>query len=359
MPGRLTEFAAEHPIEAQFLVLVAIACLALLLVTFIFAMATLWLRYRNVRKERRWERLEKAWQPRVLEVLDGQAPPEHLWTTVEPADQLYFIDYLVRFAQRLRGEERKLLSRLADPYLDVVAPKVGRGDAERRARAVQTLSILDLDRYATVVIGALDDPSPLVAMVAARALAGEERPAFAPHILGRLHRFEGWDTGFLASMLASMGPDVAPLIVDVLGDDTRPPRVRSIAADALKRLNHLPAADTAAGVLASASDVELLTATLRLIARVGRPENVAAVRGLIDHPQMPVRAAAATALGQLGSQQDLGLLLLALDDSSIWVSMHAARALRAAGAEAMLRSTALSKHPRADVAREALEEGAA
>jgi HEAT repeat protein len=80
---------------------------------------------------------------------------------------------------------------------------------------------------------------------------------------------------------------------------------------------------------------------------------------LIDHPQMPVRAAAATALGQLGGQQDMGLLLLALDDPSIWVSMHAARALRAAGGEAMLRSTARSQHRRAEVAREALEEGAA
>lgn len=358
MPVQLTEFAAEYPIEARFLILVAVACVLLLLVTFVFALATVWLRYRNVRKERRWERLEAAWQPRILAVLDGQEPPEHVWTAVDPADQLYFIDYLVRFAQRLRGEERKLLSRLADPYLDTVAAKVGRGDGERRARAVQTLSILDLDTYATVVIGALDDPSPLVAMVAARALAGEGQPAFAPHILKRLHRFEGWDTAFLASMLASMGPDVAPHLVAVLGDDGQPPRVRSIAADALRRLNHLPAADTAVRVLESASDTELLTACLGLIARVGRPENVKAVRGLIDHPQMPVRAAAATALGQLGGQQDLGLLLLSLDDASVWVAMHAARALRAAGAESMLRSTAMSQHPRAEVAREALEEGA-
>lgn len=359
MLGRLTDLAAQYPLEARFLLAIAIACVALLLATFVFALVTLWLRYGNVRKARRWERLETAWQPLVLGVLDGQVTAEQVWAAVAPKDRLYFVAYLVRLAQRVRGEERTALSRLSRPFLGEVAGKVDRGDAERRARAVQTLAILDLDEYAATIIGALDDRSPLVAMVAARALASEEHAGFAPHILKRLHRFEGWETAFLASMLASMGSEVAPQIDAVLADDTRPARVRAIAADALRRLNYLQAADTAARVLETASDMELLTSTLRLIARVGRPEHGDAVRSLIDHPQMPVRAQAAAALGQLGTPQDVSLLLMALDDPSVWVAMHAARALRNVGAESMLRSTATSQHPRAEVAREALAEGAA
>ncbi len=356
MTGLLTRLTTTYPLEARVLIVIAVACMVLVLLALLFGLATLWLRYRNVRKERRWARLEARWKPLVLEFLNGEVPPERVWVEVAYKDRLHFVRFLVLVARRLRGEERDVLGTLARPYLREVAGQLDTADAERRARAVQTLSMLGLDEYAATVIGALDDPSPLVAMVAARALSSERHPEFAAHVLKRLHRFTGWDTAFLSSMFASIGPEVAPHLLAVLRDQSREPSVRTVAADALRRLNHLAAGDAAAEVLRTASDTDLLAAALRLLARVGRPEHLPSVRGLIDHPRMPVRAEAATALGAIGSQQDIGLLQLAFDDPSIWVAMHAARALDEIGASSALVATARSRHPRAELAREALAE---
>ncbi len=358
MSGPLARWLAV-PVHERVLIAIIAACLLLLGLTFLFALLTLVLRFRNVRRSRRWARLEAAWQGPVLDALTGGAPPGQVYGLVGPKERLYFVGYLVRFARRVRGDERQTLSRLAEPYLDLVARQIhGRRDAERRARAVQTLGLLAPERYAGTLLAALDDPSPLVAMVAARALCSQAHPEHAPPVLAHMDRFHNWDTAFLASMLADMGAPVAPGVVAALADDERPARVRTIAADALRRLNHLPAADVGAAVLATASDVDLLAATLRLLAHVGTAEHLPSVRRLIDHPAMAVRATAATALGRLGDRHDVGLLQLALDDPSIWVAMHAARAILAVGAASVLRATADSLHPRAAVAREALEGAA-
>jgi hypothetical protein len=77
--------------------------------------------------------------------------------------------------------------------------------------------MLGLPRYASTVVAALDDPSPLVAMVAARSLAQEESTEYAHAVLKRLHRFGGWNRRFLASMLASMGPRVADTLREGCG----------------------------------------------------------------------------------------------------------------------------------------------
>ena len=50
-------------------------------------------------------------------------------------------------------------------------------------------------------------------------------------------------------------------------------------------------------------------------------------RGAARYPDWRVRMAAARALGRIGSQRDLGLLLALLDDESWWVRYHAAQAI--------------------------------
>lgn len=347
--------AAASPLEGSLLLLFFVIAAAVLVVMG-FALAAVVFRIRNERKARRWARLEAKWEPVIVPVLSGVEPSTRLIERVAPGEELHFVDFVYRYARRLRGRERIVLAELALPYLPPIARRVHKGDPEQRARAVQTLSVLGLPRYAETVVGALDDPSPLVAMIAARTLARAEYVEHAGEVLARLHRFEAWSPKFLASMLAGMGAAVSPTLRVTLADGGVRAEIRAVAADALRKLNDLGAADVAARILATERHPELLAATLRLLRRVGRPEHVPLVRALVDSADFVVRAQAISALGRLGRPEDLAPLRQAFEDSSPWVALHAARGLRHLDRGATLRAIARSDHPRASFARQILAE---
>lgn len=319
------------------------------------AIVAVLLRLSNDRKARRWTRLEVRWQPVALDVVVGLEPPETLWALVGPRDGLHFVNYLLRFAKLVTGSERRIVDDLAVPYLPLVLPQLKYRTVERRARAVQTLSILGSRTYSDIILRALDDPSPLVAMVAARALARGGSPDFAAGILSRMHRFDQWRPSFLASMLASMGPAVATTLRSALADPVFHPHVRAVAADALRELHDYLSADFAARVLEETSDRNLLAATLNLMAHVGRAEHLPAIRRHVMALEPIVRARAIAALGHVGAGEDLPLLIGAFHDASPWVALRAAEALHEAGALDSLATLARADLARAPLARQLLE----
>lgn len=327
----------------------------------LFAMGTvflagtaLFLRIRNDRKARRWAELERRWSATSLDVVGGAQKPTKLWALVPDRDRLRFIDFLLRFARRLVGPERRVVDDLAAPYLDLLLPQLADRRPERRARAVQTLSTLGRRRYAAHLERALDDPSPLVAMVAARALARRESPDFAMPILRRLHRFDTWRASFLSSMLAAIGPAVAQSLRQAFSDPTFQPRVRAVAADALRELNDYPSAEFAAHALEVETDRELLAAALGIIAHMGQPKHVEAVRRHVVSSEPIVRARAIQALGQVGTANDLATLTGALGDPSPWVALRAAEALRDSRALPSVSAIDQTNHPRAELIRQLL-----
>jgi HEAT repeat protein len=318
------------------------------------ALVAVALRISNDSKARRWQRLEKLWEPFALEVVVGLAQPEQLWTLVGPQDRLRFVNYLLRFAKRVSGSERRIVDDLAAPYLDLLLPQLGWRTPERRARAVQTLSTLGSRRYVDVILKSLDDPSPLVAMVAARSLARTGSPEYAAGILSRMHRFDQWRPSFLASMLATMGPAVAPALRTALADTTYAPTVRSVAADALRELNDYVSADAAALVLEEATDRNLIAAALNLMAHVGRAEHLPAVRRHATSKEPIVRARAIAALGHVGAPEDLPFIVGAFHDDSAWVVLRAGEALIEAGATDKLEALARMETPGARMAQQLL-----
>ena len=108
--------------------------------------------------------------------------------------------------------------------------------------------------------------------------------------------------------------------------------------------------------MATATDRELLTACLRLLGRVGRAEHRATVRQLIESPDFVVRAAAASALGTIGTPDDMTRLQALCEDESRWVAIHAARALRDAGQLDALQQLASTGRNRATLALQVLSE---
>ncbi len=343
--------------DERVFLLLSIAIGALFVVTLMLAAITLLLRLKNVRTAAKWERLESRWEPKILQVISGEQSPATVRELVEPDEELYFVDLVLRYARRVRGADRTKLRQLAAPYLDQVAKRATGADAERRARAVQTLGELGLPSHADTVVAALDDRSPLVAMIAARALAKKETPQFADAVLARLHRFTSWRPSFLASMLSSMGPEVAPVLRRTLENSAIDPEVRAIAATALRHLHDLDAAAVAAKVIESETQRDLSASCLRLLGTVGGPAHLPIVRRQMASPDFVVRATAAAALGTLGEPGDLDQLRrLAVDDESHWVAINAARALREAGDVDVLRKLASSGHDRASVAVQVLAE---
>jgi hypothetical protein len=343
-------------IGGRVLLFLVIGIATLLLLAIGFAMSVVWLRRKNDRTAAHWNRLESKWDAILLDVLAGARPYEAFWDVVAPREQLYAVNYVLRYIKRVEGKERIRLQELGRPYLTPVIPRMQRGDPERRARAVQTVGEIGLPEHGDLVVRALDDPSPLVAMVAARSLARKEHPQYLPDVLERLHRFSTWSPNFLSSMLAAVGADAMPILREVFGDKDRQPQVRAIVATALGYLHDFGAADVAARVLREESDREILAASLRLLSSVGQPEHLPAVRQKVTSPDFVVRAAAVSAIGSIGGPEDMALLHTACEDDSRWVAIHAARALRDAGHVESLQQLAASGRARATLAMQVLSE---
>lgn len=350
-------FAAAEGRDQALLVLIA-SIVALFALAISFAAYAVYLRLRTDARERRWQALAARWEEPVLAALLDPEASAAAHRAVDQPDRLRFVRFALEYSRRVRGEERATLKELAAPYLPLVAERVWSPRPEVRARAIQTLGELGLPRYAPEVVAALDDASPLVAMVAARALCTPEHPEYGRAVLRRMPRFEGWSRGFMASMLAGVGAEAAPALRDVLGDGAAAPASRAVAGEALRLLKDLESADVAARVAAEVDDPELLAVVLRLLALVGGPEHVAVVRARCGSTEVAVRAAAAGALGSLGAEEDHPRLLGALADESAWVAIQAARGLVAGGARLLLEELRDSDHPRALLAAQVLlEEG--
>jgi HEAT repeat protein len=342
------------------LLVLAATIVALVVLAVAFAVYTIALRIQSVSRARRWERLEAEWEEPLLRALADPAMAPEVHARIEPRYRLHFVQFALSYARRVRGEERLVLRKLAEPYLGPIAARAWSKHQEIRTRAVQTLATLGLPSYAGEVVSALDDPSPLVAMVAARGLATQEHPEYAPAVLRRLERFENWSRSFLASMLSAIGTEGTGALRDTLADESAEGWVRAVSAEALATLKDFESGDLAATVADAEEDPELLVSSLRLLAVVGRPEHAPVVRERCASPDALIRSEALRALGTLGGEEDQVRLLGAMSDPSPWVAIHAAEGLWEAGGIALLRDLAESDHPRAELARQILtEEGRA
>lgn len=311
---------------------------------------------RNRHAEVRGERAAR-WKEALHGILYGNGEPATLWRLVGEDGAFDFLDFLVQYARRLEGDERRVISSLAQPYLERMAPFLSRRSDTRRARAVQMLGELGLPEHAPMLIAALSDRSPMVAMVAASALARADTPEYAAEVLDHLHRFQHWRQDFLVAMVASMGEDAAPALRRMLMDPAADGRVRSVAADALAILSDPKAADPAADILEATPDLELKASALRVLASVGRQSHLAPVRASVDSGHLAVRLAAIRALGRFGTAEDLPMLEAAVKhDPSPWVAIAAARALKGGGGGRVLEALAGSEHPRAALGLQVISE---
>jgi HEAT repeat protein len=324
------------------------------LLSVIAALATVVVRARYERHAARRAVIEQRWAPLLLDVLDGELSPGTLTMELGPGDLPYFTDFVGRFVRRLAGPEQERLVALAHPLLPELRRALKVRSAERRAVAVDTLGLLAPSAGSEELLAALDDPSPLVAMVAARALTRSGRVDHVDRLLSRLARFQDWRPSYLAAMLTALGPTAVPALLHAFSDETTPVRVRIVTAEALSRLNAAVAADAAAAILAAPADPELGAAALRLLGRVGHDVHLPVVRAALRSEAEGMRLAAARALASLGDDREIPLLVRALDDPSRWVAEQAARGLLVLNGRPHLEALARGRSARTSIAIEVL-----
>jgi len=332
------------PLTGFALSLLSVTVGLLFTVTLGFSGYAIVLRIAYERRTRLWAHLTELWSEPVLAAIADPTTISAVHAVVEERYRLYFVNFVLDYSQRVRGEERNTLRSLAEPYLDVIATRVKHRRPEVRLRSVQTLGTLSLPTYEKVVLEALDDPEESVALVAARALARSEYAHHAASIFNKLPRFSAWEPLFLAAMLAEIGPAVLPLLRDRLNDETAPEWLRAVDAIALRLQLDPRGADIAVSALESATEVELIAALVRLIAELGRPEHLPTVRRFATSPSPVVRSQAARALGALGDPEEVPLLERGLDDADPWTSANAARGLLSVGGPRLLERLAVT-HP--------------
>lgn len=344
------------PLDDRLFLLLALAIQGLLGLAVLLALLTVFLRWRNTREARRWERMTGKWDPVILEVMAGTVGPESLLRLVQPTERFDFLDYLTLYARRVRGREREVLKTLARPFLPALAERLPGKRGGRRAGIVRILGILGMPEHAELLERALDDPSPLVAFMAAEALLVPEYPGFLPQVTARLHRFDGWHPALLARLLADVGPDSVAVLRPALTDTRHPLWVRVVIAQALRLMRDIGAADAAAEVLERETDGDLRVECLRLLSEVGESRHRESLLPLLRAPEFHVRAQALRALQAVGGREDLPSFRAALTDESPWVAIEAAKGMRALGGTEELNALALSSDPRSTLAREVLSE---
>jgi HEAT repeat protein len=353
----LIGISMEGPGQASVFRALMVSVGALFIVTLVFATYAFLLRLHHEARDRQRARYAEKWRDALLVALGDEEAAAALQRGIGEEERLHFVGFAVQYARRLRGDGRESLGHLVAPFLGPILERADSHRVEIRARAVQTLGTLGLPHHAARVIAALDDPSSLVAMVAARALALGEESEYARAVLARMHRFTGWNRRFLASMLAAMGSGIAPTLRAALADPTAEPRARAVAAEALQIQGDLDAGDTAAEVVRIAADPELLAPTLRLLREVGRPEHTEAIRLHVHSSDPAVRAQALHALGSVGGEAEIPQLVEAMRDPSPWAALNATEGLLAAGGARVLAAMAAAEDGTGVLARQVLAGG--
>jgi len=353
--------------------LLVVSTMVILVVAITFVLVAIALRIGNVRRGRRWTRLERKWEDDLLEMLSGEIPEDPARFGVTADESLFFVSVLARYARRVSGRERALLAKLADPFLPHVERQLRSRVEEQRARAIQALRMFGGVRYERQIVGMLDDPARVVAMAAAAALATREMAHHADAVIARLPRFTSWRPRVVSGMLAQMGPGGAPRLRAMMVRGDVGPEARAVVVDALRILNDVTSADVAAGVLQGAvrpsvaelpsgeslpvavlREGEPIVACLRLLGQVGSPTHAPAVRRHLHDADPSVRVAAVEALAAIGDDADAERFLHAVGDGSPIVGAEAARALAAIGRDDLLQSLARDGSERSLLAREVL-----
>lgn len=312
-------------------------------------------------REKRWrEGLREEWEEPLRAVAVGDLAPADLRERVPAGTEMEMVEMALEYLTRLEGEEAERLRESVRPLLGRVEELLDDRAAVVRASAVRILGeVGDLtkgagDRLRKV----LNDRSELVAFSAARQLLSSSQAV--EEVLDQVDRFRLINRRSLASALAGAGTAIVEPLRRLLADPERDDDTRMVAAEALRMIGDLAAADLAAKVVREeGASRDLRSASLRLLGEYGRPEHRPVVREAAEDDDGVIRLQAVSALATLGEKEDAPLLLRMVENDTAWVARRAAECLLAVGRADVLGEVAESSGSRALLAEEILARSGA
>ena len=350
--------AQQFTVDLTVIIILIVFISFLFIVSVIFALITLVLRLKNYLKGRKWSNLEDRWHNDLLAVLSETEEPRVLLDKVKNEHKLYFLDYLFRFALRIKGQELDTLTEIAKPFEDTLLKRLSEGDTTQKVRAVITLDKLQLPVDKADFIQLLDDPSPLVSLYAARAMIKQkysDQKEVLEKIVATLPRYQDWSYRLLSNILAQAGSQRAGFLRKKLLDKSLDKKTRVIIGESLILLNNIKAANTAARVLQDYPDDDLAKTCLGIIANTGSPQHRPIVRTYLESSNPEIRGKAIQTLGTIGTQEDIPALKQAFNDQSNWIAYQAARALRQIKAEDVLQKISDQEGDKTQIALQVLQ----
>lgn len=292
------------------------------------------LRMRALRRERRDFREREHWTQVLKQELAGASPPVR---RLDARQAHGFIEAWNTVHESLPEADSRRLAALGE--------RVGLVDAARRqldgryhdrAMVIIALGHLRDPQLFDELSGFLENPSPIVSLCAARALAQIDPPRamalFVPMIASR----EDWFPGSVARILTdnhdgSAARELSSVLMRA-NTDTAATLVRLLA-----RVAPAQAAGVVRQLLDAKVDDHVISVCLQLL---DDPQDRERARRFLDSPRWHVRMHAAAALGRMGDPGDRSLLEPLLSDSVWWVRYRTAQALLVLpgmGAQALLQ----------------------
>ena len=342
--------------QDQILFVLTLSILLLLIFVIFLAFSTFYLRAKNNRKSRKYYRLERIWEPLLLEILSEERAPESIKSYVHPDDIWQFLTYLSRYIARVDGEARQRLIEAGQPYVKRILNKLHSWRVEKRAEVISLLQRMDPDQYDPAFKKALKDRSFLVNMVAARALARKGQVENGKAILKHLNRFEIWSVNLLSSFIAQVGNGLSPALRALMTDRNKPAWQRTVAIETLHKLYDFKAGDYANVICTPDENREVVAAYLRLLRVIGEEKHIPYIKQVCERNDPVLLANGIRILVNLEKEKFPTCLYKAMDHPSIWVVINAAWGLKESGKLDVLRHYAYSDHPRAELARQVLME---
>lgn len=248
-------------------------------------------------------------------------------------------DHAFAMLPKLKGDSRRQISALLRSRGAAVgAIRLTRSPStSRRCRGAFRLGLLGDPAHVDVLVPLLQDASPLVRRVTARALGALGNPQAVVPLLEALGDVPGSGRDLIHA-LHRIGLPGAPVLRECLAmtleEPSHHPRRAGVAATTLGHLEDIGSVTLLVRAL-DCPDEEVAVAAMGALGRIGSPEAIPALTGhLFDHSET-LRLEATRALGAVGSSVAGDALLEVLESNDPAVARDAAHALVKLGPSGM------------------------
>ena len=272
--------------------------------------------------DERRTRFLRTWRPLLIQSLEN---PQARLPRIRKPNIPTFVNLWLHLHESLTG--------IAKHNLNLVAHRTGirqwaqrmlsHGNVRRRLIATSVLGHLGDISVWHLLVPVLYSENSYVSLAAARALVQINRNSAIKLIVPLIVSRNDWPSSRVIAILKEAGPDVTTVPLAQAAIKVPPHQTIKIVKY-LQTIHSGYSMETIGLVMRISQQPDVLAACLELLTD---PRDVELVREYVTNPNWHVRVQAATALGRIGTQEDVPKLVELLNDDEWWVRYRAAQAL--------------------------------